>query len=67
MQAMRTLLVGFVGLLVIAAVVIAQAAPLTSPTLGAASITVDEQIHLGTASNVFKDTRGTLIDHRRLR
>jgi len=49
-KSMRALLITFVGALATAAVVIAQAAP----TLGDASITVDEQIHVGTDSHIFK-------------
>jgi hypothetical protein len=62
MKATRILLIGSVGLLVTTAAVIAQAAPLTSPTLGAASITVDQQIHLGAASSLFKGEKLFLWD-----
>jgi hypothetical protein len=55
MKTIRTLLISAVGLLVTAEAVRAQTGPLTSPTLGAASITLDQQIHLGVASSVFKD------------
>jgi hypothetical protein len=55
MQAMRTLLIGSVGLLVTAAVVVAQAAPVP----GDASLTVDRQIHLGTDSALVKE--GSLL------